>query len=171
VPTWTKSMPYNTPDKYFEALTEKIIDTVTSEVITRDFPNIIPFSAPVRYFEDLPQQILMAAKGADATKQSPRIIPIIKHVRVLQPIKWAIAALFIIGIGFGSYKIYLKEETNKSEQILASVSGNEIQDYLHSTYRLDVDRIVSNNNEISNIQVDNKDIIQYLNETGWDATE
>ena len=54
--------------------------------------------------------------------------------------------------------------------MLASVPNEEIQDYLQHTYILDVNRII-NNNDINKIQVDNTDIVQYLNETGWDVVD
>ena len=47
------------------------------------------------------------------------------------------------------------------------VPNNDIQDYLQRIYRMDMNLVVDNN-AINNMKLDKKDIIQYLDETGWD---
>jgi len=166
---WGKALPYTVPANYFETLADEITVVAIAGHIVSFLPDYVPFKTPAGYFESLPGQMLAAAKAADTVKKETKIIPL-RRTHYLRPVKWAAAAILILGIGLGSYNILLREEVTQPEQMLASVSGNEIQDYLQHTYRLDIDRVVSNN-DISNIAVDNKDIIQYLNETGWDATE
>jgi len=168
VPAWGKALPYRVPVHYFESLTEDIV----AAVVASDFRPVgkgIPFATPVGYFDSLPASMLIAAKASDVVAK-PRVIAL-KYNQFQKAIKWAAAAMVVLGIGLGSMKMYFNSTVNTNpEQILASVPGNEIQDYLQHTYRFDIDKTIDNS-DINNMQVDTKDIVQYLDETGWDATE
>jgi len=170
VPAWGKKMPYAVPGGYFEALVGDIVSSVTSVDLSATFPKGSPLGVPVGYFESLPEKMLLAAKAGDTrVKKIPKIIPLGRQT-VRNPIRWAAAAVMLMCIGLGSYETFYNRQLPKHEKMLASVSNNDIQDYLQHTYRLDVGRIVGNN-EINDLQVDPKDIVQYLNETGWDQVE
>jgi len=166
---WPKSMPYAAPDGYFNELTGALVAAAMDSGLTADVPKTIPFHTPAGYFETLPQQMLAAAKATDPVKKETRFIPL-RRRKMLRPIQWAAAAVLVVTIGMGGYEAYFNRQFNNPEQMLASVNNNDIQDYLQHTYRLDVSHI-TDNNEINNIPLDNKEIIQYLDETGWDMTE
>ena len=166
-PNWSKTHSFSTPDGYFEGLTDNILSAVKAEHIVSVSSKENPYSVPAGYFETLPAQALHAAKKADTAAKKNKRISLGRNS--FGQIRWAAAAVLLICISFGGYFTFFNPASN-TENMLANVPNNEIQDYLQHTYIVDVSRIV-NNEEINNIQVENKDIIQYLNETGWDMTE
>jgi hypothetical protein len=168
VPEWPKTMTQSVPQGYFENLADNILSAVKAESIMGISSKKMPFNVPAGYFEALPAQMLHIAKRAGGMKKETTRIPLVRHNSFRQ-IRWAAAAVLLICIGFGGYETFYIQPDN-TEKMLASVPNNEIQDYLQHTYVFDVNRVVSNE-DINNIEVDNKDIIQYLNETGWDMTE
>ena len=167
VPGWSKAAVYSTPQGYFEGLTENIITAVKADHINSISSREMPFSIPAGYFDMLPVQMLQAAKNTEPIKKITTRIPLGRNS--FRQIRWAAAAVLLICIGFGGYETFLTQSDN-TESMLAAVPSNEIHDYLQHTYIFDVNRIVDNTT-VNNIEVDNKDIIQYLNETGWDMTE
>jgi hypothetical protein len=172
ISAWGKSLPYKVPVNYFEGLTGAIVAAAKAEEgLSSPATKETPYKVPSGYFESLPEHMLRLAKAAEPAKKETKIIPL-RRSYYLRTIKWAAAAVFVAGIGLGSLRMYLNNGQIKNpDQILASVSGNEIKDYLQHTYRVDIDKVVENS-DISNIgEIDSKDIIQYLDETGWDATE
>ena len=163
-PGWDKAMPYSVPAKYVEELAEHIPATARISGLTKE----IALTAPVGYFDALPAQMLHAAKNAGAGKKKAVLIPL-SRPGIYRQLRWAAAAVMLLSIGVGAYMTFFTIPASP-ERILASVAGNDIQDYIEHTYRLDVKRIV-NGNDINNIPVDNCDIIQYLDETGWDIAD
>lgn len=160
VPGWSKVMPYVIPANYFETLA----DEIKSRAGAADLPKNKSFAVPAGYFEALPAQLLRAAKDADRLSE-PKVIPL-RRFSISRQIRWAAAAVLVAGIGLGSYFSFFN--TNKTDaDILASVSSSEIEDYVQRIYRIDAERIVSNT-KVADLQLDNNDIIEYLNETGWD---
>ncbi len=169
VPAWSKNMPFHIPAGYFEDLTGKIVAAANNIEITAVMPKEIPFKTPPGYFERLPAQLLIAAKATDIAPKTAKVIPL-KKINVYRSIQWAAAAIFIIFIGIGSYITFFSEGTYYPEKVLASVPNTDIHDYLQHTYRMDVDNAVGND-DLKNLQLDNKEIIQYLDETGWDVVD
>jgi hypothetical protein len=194
----SRAMPYKVPESYFEKLVNETLTTVQKVEEPETKPNwgTNPFSVPAGYFEQLSGNILAAAKTEDisvTTKEMPYRVPvgyfehlpaqIVKAIKVLngkktiplsgknmfRRVQWAAAAIFIIFMGIGGYMTFFNNQPY-SDKILASIPGNEIHDYLQHTYRLDVDRVIGNSS-VSNLQVDNKEIEQYLDENGWDVVE
>ena len=162
VPVWGKTLPYSVPEGYFEALAQNILMASALSGLPKD----APYSIPAGYFQSLPAQMLQAAKAAARVKET-RGIPL-KRRTIWRQARLAAAAILILAIGIGSYNVfYDTQEVSSTDKILASVPNNEIQDYLQPIYRMDMDRVASNNS-VNNLDLDNKDIIQYLNETGWD---
>lgn len=168
IPAWGKAMPYSVPGGYFETLASNIVGAVTVAHITAALPKKSPQYIPPGYFDTLTAQILHAAKESDQVIKETKIIPLRRMVR--NPIRWAAAAVMLMCIGLGFYESFYNRQHSNPENILASVTNNDIQDYLQHTYRFDVDRIVADN-DVSNLEINSKDIVQYLNETGWDQTE
>jgi len=166
-PGWGKAQVFTTPQGYFEGITDTIVAAAKAGnspvAITKD----TPFAVPAGYFNALPAQMLAAAKEAQPAKKKPVRIPL--GQQSFRGIRWAAAAVMLICIGFGGYLTF-NPQPDQTDRMLASVPNTDIQDYLHSTYVFDVPRII-NNDAINTLGVDNKDIIQYLNETGWDMAE
>ena len=166
-PGWSKTQVFTTPQGYFEGITATIVAAAkvgsSPSAITKE----TPFAVPAGYFDALPAQVLAAAKQAQPAKKQPVRIPL--GQQSFRGIRWAAAAVMLVCIGFGGYLTF-NPQPDPTDKMLTSVPNTDIQDYLHSTDVFDVPRII-NNNDINALGVDNKDIIQYLNETGWDMAE
>ena len=166
-----RSIPFAIPSGYFEGLASNVMAAVNAGAGNElnDLSRKMPGSVPTGYFDALPAQVLQAAKIAHPAKKKTTTIPLVRNT--FRQVRWAAAAVLLICIGFGGYVSFFSGgNQNGTESMLANVPSEEIQDYLQHSYILDVNRIV-NNNEINKIQVDNTDIIQYLNETGWDVVD
>ena len=168
VPNWSKAASYNVPQGYFAGLTSNILNAVKAEHITATSSKKMPFSVPAGYFEALPAQMLQAAKKSGAVKKETTRIPL-GRPNPFRQIRWAAAAVLLICIGFGGYETFFLQP-DYMENMLTAVPSNDIQDYLQHNYIYDVNRVV-NSEDINKIEVDNKDIIQYLDETGWDMAD
>ena len=167
VPAWIKgTLPYTVPESYFDQLAANITAAASADGLLSDTSREVPFTVPTGYFEALPAKILAAAKADDQVVKETTV----KRTIEFRPGRWAAAAVLLICISAGSYITFFSPGRPNPEKILASVPNNDIQDYLQIAYRPDADQVVSNT-EISKIQLDNKDIIEYLNETGWDAVD
>lgn len=165
------------PEGYFDEFPAQMLALAKAE-----HPNIgvglaNPLNAPEGYFEALPEQILAAAKAGD-TKASPKIIPLIS--RAGRSLRWAAAAILIMGIGFGTYQVYLNKTGNHTEKQLAKISSNTLGDYLQQNID-DYDMETLENTVASNAggikqatsdldpkNLNTDEITQYLNETGWE---
>jgi len=162
VPDWGKTMPFTIPENYFNELP----DEIRANGAVSEMPKTTPFSVPRGYFAGLPSQMLQAAKAANVASEQPKVIPL-KRTNIFRSFHWAAAAVLFLTIGFGAYETFFTKPQSDPENMLSSVPGNDIEDYVERIYRIDGNRIASNS-EINNIQLDNKDIIEYLDETGWD---
>lgn len=161
IPGWSKKMPYQVPGGYFEQLTASVVSSAVAHGSSK-----APFSVPDGYFEQLPAQILKAAKAAHPDVKA---IPGKRH-SLFRDVQWAAAAIFILFMGIGAYITFSGMEQSGNENMLAAVSSKELHDYVQLTYRVDMDK-VDGATELNDLQVDDEDIIEYLNETGWDFVE
>lgn len=158
---WSKKIPYKVPDGYFEHLTGSIVASAIAHASSK-----APFSIPDGYFEQLPAQMLKAAKAANPDVKTTAD----RQFYLFRPVQWAAAAIFILFMGVGAYITFFNTKQPGDENMLASVSPKEIHDYVQATYRMDVDK-VEGTTELNDLQIDDDDIIEYLNETGWDFVE
>lgn len=164
----SKNMSFSVPAGYFENLTGDILNKVEAKAHVNDDIKSMPLSVPVGYFEQLPTQILNTVKAADE-KTTTKIISL-KKQPLYRKVQLAAAAMFVLFIGLGAYITFVNDRGTNPEMMLASVSANEIDDYLEHTYRIDIDK-VAGNTDINSLPLENKEIEQYLNETGWDNVE
>ena len=167
-PAWSKAMPQELPVGYFENLAGSIIASVRAEEAANSWPKDMPMDVPAGYFEALPARMLAAAKATEPVKKVPVVKPL-KKTYAIRNVRWAAAAIMLICVTVGGYVFFNGQQT-VPEQMLASVPASEIHDYLQGTYHIDVDRVM-NSEDVSKLQLDNKEIIEYLNETGWDAVD
>lgn len=119
-----------------------------------------PMLVPEGYFGALPEQMLAKIKEQEQPAK-PRTIGLFGSGQ------WAAAAAVAIIITLGSLMMFLPDRTTSAERELSSIPGVEINDYLQRRYDIDVKQI-DPSAEVSNLKVDSKDIVAYLNETGWD---
>lgn len=161
-------MPYNIPTGYFDTLPEDILAAATMRKQEPTHAYILPEG----YFEQFPMQALEAAKRAHAPKEK-RIIPLPN--KLWKNLRWAAAAVLILGIGFGSYKLMVPNDTMSIEEQLAQLPTGTINEYVQAHIdEFDAEMIASNitatNNSATPAQLEEAEIINYLDETGWDGT-
>jgi hypothetical protein len=169
---WGKDNPYEVPQRYFEDFYGNFIETLLDDI---EKPGIEPgriLQVPEHYFTEFPAGMLHTAK--ESQKRTGKVIPL-KHHNLWKPIRLAAAAVLVLGIGMGLFELSYNDrfshpvKTNP-ENILASVPKNELSDYVQQNYQdMDAEATVINNDDA--LKFENKDIIQYLNETGWDGAE
>ena len=157
-----KRMPYSVPVGYFEQLADNITTIACIQDDIPDFGHTLAYQVPDGYFDALPAQMLQMLQSEKINKS----IPPKKHF-VIPAIKWAAAAVLAIGISAGGYLVVTTYTAPHTETILASVQPNDITLYLQHSYGIDANT-VANSTHINNLDIDSKDIVAYLDETGWD---
>ena len=108
LPGFSKELPFEVSEAYFTTLADDLarhaIDSLPQEIAT-------PFKAPAGYFENLPDKLLASAQEVDQPVLERKTIELRPSWRRIARI--AAAAVFILGIGFGSYQ-YLHPATPES---------------------------------------------------------
>lgn len=147
-------MPYAVPEGYFAAFAAGVDELVAAD------DNIIigkslPYNVPGNYFDSLPKQI-----AESVTKEKPKGIVI-----SFRQLRWAAAAVLFIAIGLGSYNMFTGAGNVGKDGLLASVPDKDIREYLVYDHAGMVKTV--NNDALEKIDLDRKEIIAYLDETGW----
>ncbi len=158
-----KATPYEVPERYFATLPQNILAAIHTGS-SRE----MPYAAPEGYFDQLPLQMLEAAKADGNRKKTIQL-----GGTIWKNIRWAAAAAIIIGIGFGSYKMLQPAEPVSTEAQLAKIPGSTINDYIQANIDdFDADMLATNINSTTPTaaQLPEDEIVNYLNETGWDET-
>lgn len=132
VPDLPKEMPFTLPEGYFAGFSASLMDRIAEEP---SFGIIEPaaFNVPSGYFEALPAQMLQAAKAADGisaqapVKQQPKVISFLPQ----KALRWAAAALLLLAVGFGGYKMMNDQPQRLSvEKQLAQLDEKVISSYV-----------------------------------------
>lgn len=175
VTSWGKEMPFHVHEGYFSSLPVIIKATIIAEEQKSQLSKDPGFSTPEGYFEHLPKQILAAVKASEE-KQLTKRIPL--GVNIWKNIRFAAAAVLLLSIGFGSYKVLQNDKSYDAEKALAQVSDNTINQYVQQ--HIDefdsesIENVVASNTNISGLAtgtLSDEDIILYLDEAGWGQTE
>jgi hypothetical protein len=175
-PGWSKAMPYAIPNSYFEYLPEEILFAVTEQEHGLHLPKSNPLSVPEGYFVGLPQQLIDTIKAEEtATKPATRVIPLGDNI--WKNVRWAAAAILVLGIGLGSYSLFngnSKEITPQQE--LSAVSESTISDYIQQNIddfdMESIENTVAANTTAAQLDASiltDEEIKLYLDETGWDT--
>jgi hypothetical protein len=155
-----KSMPYAAPTDYFDMLGQAVSEAVSGEekaMISGMDDRQVPYSVPAGYFEQLPVRML---QKTSEQKPAGILIP-------FNRLRWAAAAMFFIAIGLSMYTLLTGPGRGvENEVFLSSVADNEIKEYLAYNDEPEANKNI-NDSYLDNIQLDAKDIISYLDETGW----
>lgn len=123
--SYPRTMPYALPQGYFKDMEQELMITVTGNLEATGVN--MPFALPDNYFEKLPGQLLQAAKESTTTQQAKPA-----RTRTLWlGVRWAAAAVLILTIGVGSYRIFtpkpsIQQQLDKIpyEDIVAYVEAN-----------------------------------------------
>lgn len=182
-------IPYILPQDYFGQLPAQVMAEIKNNELAGKLPKPLLYAVPEGYFNTLPAQALAIAKDsgqeavaesssseleqqAGAEEGSSRVIPL-KKKSVWWHVRWAAAAALLIGIGIGSYRPLFVKQPFDTEKALSKVPQSEINEYVQQNIDdFDVELLVSNlpassANTIQPQQLNNKEIIDYLNENGW----
>ena len=158
----SRDMPYSVPHGYFSQLPGIIEENIAGNIVLEAPKYNTPYSTPSGYFEGFPAQLMETIKAREIGDGVQA-----KGVISFRSVKWSVAAILALVISFGGYITFTDHSYNGSEHILASVPGSEINDYIQQSYGLDVNSMKSDI-DISTLNINNKDIVAYLNETGWE---
>ncbi len=162
--TTGKENVFSIPGNYFDQLPGQILATIRTEESIAAFPEHIPYENPENYFDALPATILHKARHEKAGAFI---------IKWQQAIRWAAAAILVLGVAFGAYKFFTPAPLDATKA-LAELPEETIREYLvQNIDDFDTELILNNLNTDKDIRsatgLDNEDIIQYLNETGWNA--
>lgn len=164
-----KSMPYQVPQGYFEDIASKMSALVQEPKLSIDRNS--PHEVPAGYFEQLPEMVLQKAKAAGQKKSRT-----ISFGAVIgKNIRWAAAAVVLMGIGAGIYKYNSVSKTYNTQQALASVSRDSINVYVQQNideYDLETITAALNPSDMKTAtgKLTEEEIKNYLDETGWEES-
>lgn len=151
-------MPFEVPQGYFAAAERTIVAKAMQEEAESSLPVATnPYAAPKGYFDSLPSRI---EERLPQTKKRGILIS-------FRQVRWAAAAVLLLMIGVGGYSVYRTPgaANTGSWGMLASVADGDIQEYLGPNYLAEAQ---SNNTTVERMDVPTADIVDYLDETGWD---
>jgi hypothetical protein len=194
-----RTMPYLLPEGYFSALPQMLTGIATGNIAEPKLPvgKTMPFDVPEGYFEQLPAGTLQKAKGRamphavpegyfeqlpgellaklkdETAPQKGETIPLGQNI--WKQVRWAAAAMLVMGIGIGSY-VQMAPRSMSVEEQLAQLPQGTIGEYVQNNIdEFDSEmlaELAGNSNATSAIeQLNDEDIIHYLNETGWQEAE
>ena len=162
---WGKTNPYILPSGYFNKFSSDLFEKIYSENGLNESKIQLPYEVPQGYFDAFKSNILQKVKhnGREVT----RLI----RLGLIKPIKYAAAAILVLGLGIGGLLIFQNNNAMNQDGNLASVPKNELNEFAAQNYpELDID-LTSLNNMNNSLKFESNDIIQYLNETGWEGIE
>jgi len=151
-------VPYTVPGGYFTGLNDVLAEIVAGKETTGQLPYTeVPYTVPAHYFDALPG--LLAEKVEKKKKRGILI--------TFGQLRWAAAAVVFLTIGLGSYNMIQGNSTAAKDVFLSNIADNEIQEYLAATSGHIHPEKSANDACLEKANVDSKDIIAYLDETGW----
>ncbi len=164
---FSKEMPFEVPENYFASF-ETHIQKRISEIEETVLPNtILPYAVPANYFDNLPSQILSKAKASGQPVVKTTTIPLGREI--WKQVRWAAAAILILGIGLGSSKMFIQPRPISQGLSVSQLSKTEITNYVETNIDdfdtdLIVDNLSSTDINILTGQLDEKEITEYLDE-------
>lgn len=151
-----REMPYAVPDGYFTVARENLVAAIGTSLVQK---HDMPYTAPEGYFDTLPGNILSAARAAGKPKAIGRGIS-------LRRMQWLNAAVLALVISIGGYMALNSRIDNSPEGKLATVPSTAIKEYVEHRYGPEVP--ATGDADIARLKLNNKEIISYLDETGWE---
>lgn len=149
--------PFTVPQGYFAAAEQTIVNRALDDVPEIQLPAIgTPYDAPPQYFDNLPGRI---QQRLPKTPKKGLLI-------TFRQVRWAAAAMLFIMVGVGGYNMFYNQASPRERygyEILSSVPDGDIQDYLGDTYLAE-----AKDNTIDKMDIPSSDIVDFLDETGWD---
>lgn len=172
-----KQTPFTAPEDYFASFPGEMLRTVQAEYNSMLPQAEMPLEAPEGYFEQLPGRILAAVKQeAEDTPAPAKVIPL-KRILSWKPLRYAVAAMLITGAGLGLYQLTMTDTEPVMKQ-LSKIPKEDVRSYI--LYHIDEFETEDLFLAVRLASIDKKsftttpglsdeNIIQYLDETGWDT--
>ncbi len=157
----SKSMPFSMPDGYFGSLASDIGSLVALESRQQfdDLPSpTTMLQVPDGYFDQLPNRVMQNVEG----KKKQGLVLSFHWIRL------AAAAVVIIAVGLGLYRVSNSDSSDMEQNVIASVDSQDISAYLQyasAPYKYNN----GNENILDDVDLQSGDIVSYLDETGWEA--
>jgi hypothetical protein len=165
----TKKLPFAVPEGYFDQLQADVLQQVQQERVTDGLPKVNAFTVPQGYFETLAGDVISRIQATEAVR--------VQRTRVIswKNLRWAAAAVLVLGIGIGSVKMLWPGQNE--DPSVAKIPATAIKAYVQQNID-EFDSELLENNIAAHINlhtqsgmlnaVDKNDIIQYLDENGWE---
>lgn len=155
---YSRAMPFEVPKGYFETLADDVTRHASVPPAKEN-----PFAVPEGYFDALPAQLLQqVAPAKKSGNPSRRIWLNLRHA--------AVAALIVVAVGVGAYRIFNPPEQGIEEQ-LGRVQDAELIAYVREhAYEFETETLISNLQGLSIEQPGagiGEDAIEAYLETGW----
>lgn len=163
---FSRDMPYEVPVGYFDNLPAQVLQTVNKEVLPAG--TAMPHIVHPDYFDTLPEQLLATIRQQEQNKKPATPV---KRISLWRNVRWTAAALLILAIGIGSYRVFNPQPASVEQQ-LQSISDEAIMAYVEDNiYAFETETIINYVNtadiDAASMQINKNDIEYYLQETGW----
>ncbi len=152
------AVPYAVPEGYFghaAAMAVEIMGEHTADAVIPASQQ--PYSVPAGYFDALPGKVL---QRAGSNKRKGGAFSFVQ-------LRWAAAAIVLLMAGAGIWAALNNNNVATATTFLADVGDKEIREYLAesgSGVAMNMSAAVA----VEQVNVDARDIISYLDETGWE---
>lgn len=153
-------MPYNIPEGYFAGLADKVLQANEADGSNSlPKPTAMPYMVPPLYFDGLANQVI--EKAVPQKKKGVLLS--------FSTIRWAAAAMLLVMVG-AAVTVSMNRQSNgiyNAESIIV-VADRDIEVFFADNIRPDA-AMVPDISYLSHTDMQAKDIIFYLDETGWDT--
>lgn len=161
----SRDMPYELPVGYFDNLSAQVLQMANKEILPAG--TAMPHIVHPDYFDTLPEQILESIKRQEQKQPATRT----KRISLWKNVRWAVAAMLVLAIGFGTYRLFNAQPASVEQQ-LQTISDEAIMSYVEDNiYAFETETIINYMNTAdlnsASMQLDKNDIEYYLQETGW----
>lgn len=162
----SRDVPFEVPVGYFDNLPAVVLQMANKEVLPAG--TTMPHIVHPDYFDTLPEQLLANIRQQEQNKKNEKPV---KRISLWKNVRWAAAAVLILAIGVGSYRIFTPQIPSVEQQ-LQSISDEAIIAYLEDNiYAFETETIIHYMNtadiNAASMQINKNDIENYLQESGW----
>lgn len=167
--------PFEVPENYFESFAANIMERVEQPTFGKI--EAIDFEVPEGYFEGFAANVIDRIKREEVVEvkqEEKKPTKVISLNSKWKAVRWAAAAVVILGIGFGSYKVANNvggEPDLTAQQQLAMLDKQFIRSYVQTHIDEFDTELLAENSSLVNTSAEQKmkqlnktDIEQYLDE-------
>ncbi len=153
-------MPYNVPDGYFSGLAGNVLEASEADGSSSlPMHTAMPYQVPPLYFDGLAKQVI--EKAAPQKKKAILLS--------FTTIRWTAAAMLLVMVG-AAVVVSINKQSNGRYNAESDVvvADRDIEAYFADNTRPEV-ALLPEITYLTSTDVQAKEIIYYLDETGWDT--